>query len=93
MHSCRSPCINGYCKGFNEKKNIFNAARHFTTFLLPHGAPPSVRPLIDVIVTSYANATMGAKGLLQDLHKVVDKYTSGEYLERTPQLSQTGNNS
>ena len=82
---CRTPCVEGRCQGFNEKKNVFNAARHFTTFLLPHGAPFNLRPDIDDIVVAYSNATLPAGQLLRMLDAVVDRYRNGDYLYRRPE--------
>ena len=80
----RTPCEAGRCIGFNERKNVFNAARHFTTFLLPHGAPPALRPAIDSIVHAYSNATMRAGELLTLLDGIVGRYRTGDYMQRTP---------
>ena len=74
----------------NEKKNIFNAARHFTTFLLPHGAPSSLKPAIDKLVTDYGNASRSASQLRTNLHEIVEEYSSGRYLGRTRDKPNTG---
>ena len=87
---CRTNCVNGRCEGFNEKKNIFNTARHFTSFLLPHGVPPSLRPHVGLIVDAYSNATWGVYTLLQHLNAVVEDYASGAYLHRHPGQEETG---
>ncbi|ELW71684.1 Protein kinase domain-containing protein, cytoplasmic [Tupaia chinensis] len=45
----------GWCEGMNEKRNLYNAYRFFFTYLLPHSAPPSLRPLLDSIVNATAS--------------------------------------
>ncbi|XP_064601711.1 extracellular tyrosine-protein kinase PKDCC-like [Liolophura sinensis] len=79
----RTPCASGRCIGYNEKKNVFNAGRHFTTFLLPHGAPKRLRPVIDKSVDGFGNVTMTTDQLLQQMDKIVNMYRSGVYLNRT----------
>ena len=83
----RSNCDGGRCLGYNERKNIFNAARHFTTFLLPHGAPKSLRNEVDFIVSAYSNASVTSKELLSLLNGVVSDFKSGRYLPRDRNLS------
>ena len=83
----RSDCNGGRCIGYNERKNIFNAARHFTTFLLPHGAPMSLRNDVNFIVSAYSNATVTSKELLSLLNGVVSDFKSGRYLRRDRNLS------
>ncbi|XP_076100653.1 extracellular tyrosine-protein kinase PKDCC-like isoform X1 [Mytilus galloprovincialis] len=81
--SLRISCQNLKCVGHNEKKNIFNAGRHFTTFLLPHGVPIGLQPLVDRVVHGYSNVTMNTKQLLHLMDKIVLMYGSGSYLNRT----------
>ena len=76
-------CRNKTCVGFNENKNMFNGARQFTTYLLPHGAPTSLRPLVDQLVDGFSNLTMTVDQLLMRMSQVVDSYSSGKYLNRT----------
>ena len=76
-------CDDGRCVGYNEKTNIFNAARHFTTFLLPHGAPRTLQHKINALVSAYSNATWSSDQLLSVLSDVVDKYRTGAYLNRS----------
>ena len=77
------PCVEGKCVGYNEQRNLFNAGRHFTTFLLPHGAPVLLRPTIDQLVEAYEQLTMDSGQLVDKLGKVVDMYTRGWYLNRS----------
>ncbi|XP_041353612.1 extracellular tyrosine-protein kinase PKDCC-like [Gigantopelta aegis] len=79
----RMACIEGKCMGYNEQRNLFNAGRHFTTFLLPHGAPVLLRPHIDQLVEAYEQLTMDSVQLVSRLGKVVDMYTRGWYLNRS----------
>ena len=88
----RSDCNGGRCMGYNERKNIFNAARHFTTFLLPHGAPISLRKDVDFIVSAYSNATVTSKELLSLLNRVINDFKSGRYLRRDKNLSAISKN-
>uniref|UniRef100_A0A8C3HQQ4 Extracellular tyrosine-protein kinase PKDCC n=1 Tax=Chrysemys picta bellii TaxID=8478 RepID=A0A8C3HQQ4_CHRPI len=47
------PCsVEGRCRNMNEKRNLYNAYRFFFTYLLPHSAPSSLRPLLDMIVNA-----------------------------------------
>ncbi|XP_074640104.1 extracellular tyrosine-protein kinase PKDCC-like [Tubulanus polymorphus] len=79
----RVPCVDNRCQGFNEKKNIFNAARHFTTFLLPHGAPRILRPMTDDIVNSYSNVTVDSAVLLAKMENIVRLYQKGWHLNKS----------
>ena len=76
----RVDCKDGRCAGYNERKNIFNAARHFATFLLPHGAPSALRKDVDAIVSAYSNVTITSQELLMRLNRVISDYKSGRYL-------------
>ena len=78
----RTECKAGRCVGYNERKNIFNAARHFTTFLLPHGEPETLKQQIHVMTAAYSNATMSAQQLLDHLNTVIEEFKSGHYLHR-----------
>lgn len=66
---------------------MFNAGRHFVTFLLPHGAPKSLRPIIDEIIDAYSNLTMTSELLLRKMEKLKDLFRSGAYLNRTKNTS------
>lgn len=77
------PCgASGRCRGYNEKQNIFHAGRHFVSFLLPHGAPWSLRPRVDAVVTAFANVTWDSERLLRELEEIHRLFVSGEYLDR-----------
>ncbi|KAK3092758.1 hypothetical protein FSP39_006941 [Pinctada imbricata] len=81
--SRRGVCRKYRCHGYNEKRNIFNGGRHFTTFLLPHGAPELLRPLVRTVVDAYSNVTMKPKQILAVLERIVLLYSEGKYLNRT----------
>ncbi|NXJ87454.1 PKDCC kinase, partial [Corythaixoides concolor] len=52
------PCsVEGRCQSMNEKRNLYNAYRFFFTYLLPHSAPSSLRPLLDKIVNATGNGS------------------------------------
>uniref|UniRef100_A0A8C6ZUX9 Protein kinase domain containing, cytoplasmic n=1 Tax=Nothoprocta perdicaria TaxID=30464 RepID=A0A8C6ZUX9_NOTPE len=54
------PCsVEGRCQNMNEKRNLYNAYRFFFTYLLPHSAPSSLRPLLDKIVNATGKHTTG----------------------------------
>lgn len=76
------PCKEGKCSNYNEMKNLFNGGRHFTTFLLPHGAPESLRPLVDRVVDGYSNLTLNSRQILRLMKKIKSLYISGKYLNR-----------
>jgi len=76
-------CINNRCIEYNEKKNLFNAGRHFVTFLLPHGAPKSLQQIIDEIVDAYSNLTMTSVHLLNKMENLKKLYQTGAYLKRS----------
>lgn len=78
----RLSCLNSRCVGYNENRNIFNGGRHFTTFLLPHGAPERLKPLVNRVVHGYSNLTMNSRQLLSLMDKIVHMYSSGSYLQR-----------
>lgn len=81
----RIPCEKGRCSSYNEKKNLFNGGRHFTTFLLPHGAPESLRPLVDRVVAGYSNLTLNSHQILRLMKKIKNLYMTGKYLNRPKQ--------
>ncbi|NWX89054.1 PKDCC kinase, partial [Nothoprocta pentlandii] len=55
------PCsVEGRCQNMNEKRNLYNAYRFFFTYLLPHSAPSSLRPLLDKIVNATGKHTTGS---------------------------------
>lgn len=84
-------CIQNRCIEYNEKKNVFNAGRHFVTFLLPHGAPKTLRPIIEEITDAYSNLTMTSGQLLKKMERLKKLYQTGAYLDRSSMAdSQTG---
>ncbi|KAK1333122.1 hypothetical protein QTO34_006659, partial [Cnephaeus nilssonii] len=78
------PCsAQGWCEGMNEKRNLYNAYRFFFTYLLPHSAPPALRPLLDSIVNATGELTWGVDETLAQLEKVLHLYRSGQYLQNS----------
>ncbi|XDA74060.1 hypothetical protein R6Z07F_004278 [Ovis aries] len=83
------PCsAQGWCEAMNEKRNLYNAYRFFFTYLLPHSAPPSLRPLLDSIVNATGELAWGADETLAQLEKVLHLYRSGQYLQNSTAGSQ-----
>uniref|UniRef100_A0A8C8AA12 FAM69 protein-kinase domain-containing protein n=1 Tax=Otus sunia TaxID=257818 RepID=A0A8C8AA12_9STRI len=70
----------GKCEGINEKKNLFNAYRYFFTYLLPHSAPPSLRPFLSDILNATGDLQYGINETLEAFEKVLHLYKSGLYL-------------
>nr|XP_012612164.1 extracellular tyrosine-protein kinase PKDCC isoform X2 [Microcebus murinus] len=84
------PCsAQGWCEGMNEKRNLYNAYRFFFTYLLPHSAPPSLRPLLDSIVNATGELAWGVDETLTQLEKVLHLYRSGQYLQNSTTSSST----
>ncbi|XP_041487300.1 extracellular tyrosine-protein kinase PKDCC [Microtus oregoni] len=82
------PCsAQGWCEGMNEKRNLYNAYRFFFTYLLPHSAPPSLRPLLDTIVNATGELTWGVDETLAQLEMVLHLYRSGQYLQNSTSSS------
>ncbi|KAM9187321.1 extracellular tyrosine-protein kinase PKDCC isoform 2-T2 [Dugong dugon] len=78
------PCsAQGWCEGMNEKRNLYNAYRFFFTYLLPHSAPSSLRPLLDGIVNATGELTWGVDETLAQLEKALHLYRSGQYLQNS----------
>ncbi|XP_015264092.1 PREDICTED: extracellular tyrosine-protein kinase PKDCC [Gekko japonicus] len=78
------PCsVEGKCQSMNEKRNLYNAYRFFFTYLLPHSAPVSLRPLLDVIVNATGELHWGIDTTVAHLEKVLHLYKSGLYLKNT----------
>ncbi|XP_004616143.2 extracellular tyrosine-protein kinase PKDCC [Sorex araneus] len=75
----------GRCQGMNEKRNLYNAYRFFFTYLLPHSAPPALRPLLDRIVNATGELAWGAAETLAQLETVLHLYRSGQYLQDSAQ--------
>ncbi|CAI5771069.1 extracellular tyrosine-protein kinase PKDCC [Podarcis lilfordi] len=82
------PCsLEGKCQSMNEKRNLYNAYRFFFTYLLPHSAPSSLRPLLDAIVNATGELQWGIDETAAQLERVLHLYKSGMYLQnstRTP---------
>ncbi|KAI1237609.1 Extracellular tyrosine-protein kinase PKDCC, partial [Lamprotornis superbus] len=76
----------GKCEGINEKKNLFNAYRYFFTYLLPHSAPPTLRPLLSDILNATGDLRYGINETLRAFEKVLHLYKSGLYLQKRPLL-------
>ncbi|XP_023676934.2 extracellular tyrosine-protein kinase PKDCC [Paramormyrops kingsleyae] len=79
-------CHRGRCMGINEKRNLYNAYRFFFTYLLPHSAPPVLRPLLDEIVNATGELAWGVDDTLIHLEKVFHLYSKGLYLQNNSQL-------
>ncbi|XP_027493721.1 extracellular tyrosine-protein kinase PKDCC-like [Corapipo altera] len=76
----------GKCEGINEKKNLFNAYRYFFTYLLPHSAPPTLRPLLSDILNATGDLRYGINETMRAFEKVLHLYKSGLYLQKRPLL-------
>ncbi|XP_075719370.1 extracellular tyrosine-protein kinase PKDCC [Rhinoderma darwinii] len=72
--------VEGKCQNMNEKRNLYNAYRFFFTYLLPHSAPPSLRPLLDAIVNATGELRWGIDETAAQFEKVLYLYKSGLYL-------------
>lgn len=72
--------VEGKCQNMNEKRNLYNAYRFFFTYLLPHSAPPSLRPLLDAIVNATGELRWGIDEAAAQFEKVLYLYKSGLYL-------------
>ncbi|POI29308.1 hypothetical protein CIB84_006942, partial [Bambusicola thoracicus] len=84
------PCsVEGRCQNMNEKRNLYNAYRFFFTYLLPHSAPPSLRPLLDKIVNATGELHWGIDETAAQLERVLNLYKSGEYLQNTTRISKS----
>ncbi|XP_072533792.1 extracellular tyrosine-protein kinase PKDCC [Salminus brasiliensis] len=82
-------CSSGRCQGINEKRNLYNAYRFFFTYLLPHSAPPALRPLLEKIVNSTGELLWGTEETLAHLEKALDIYRNGQYLMNDTQTHKT----
>ena len=58
--------------------------------LLPHGAPASLRPLVDILVDNFSSVTMTTQQLLKGITKIVELYRSGSYMKRAPRKQISG---
>ncbi|XP_029449167.1 extracellular tyrosine-protein kinase PKDCC [Rhinatrema bivittatum] len=78
------PCsVEGRCQNMNEKRNLYNAYRFFFTYLLPHSAPSSLRPMLDIIVNATGELRWGIDETIAQLERVLYLYKSGLYLQNT----------
>uniref|UniRef100_A0A670XX66 Extracellular tyrosine-protein kinase PKDCC n=1 Tax=Pseudonaja textilis TaxID=8673 RepID=A0A670XX66_PSETE len=74
------PCsVDGKCQSMNEKRNLYNAYRFFFTYLLPHSAPSSLKPLLDAIVNATGELRWGIDETAIHLERVLYMYKSGMY--------------
>ncbi|KAM4804510.1 extracellular tyrosine-protein kinase PKDCC isoform X2 [Urocitellus parryii] len=75
------PCsAQGWCDGMNEKRNLYNAYRFFFTYLLPHSAPPSLRPLLDIIVNATEYQRIPGSTIPQEDYRCWPSYHHGSCL-------------
>ncbi|KAM4771875.1 extracellular tyrosine-protein kinase PKDCC [Rhinophrynus dorsalis] len=82
------PCsVEGKCQNMNEKRNLYNAYRFFFTYLLPHSAPSSLRPLLDAIVNATGELRWGIDETVTQLEKVLYLYKSGLYLPNATRIT------
>ncbi|XP_070804636.1 extracellular tyrosine-protein kinase PKDCC [Pituophis catenifer annectens] len=78
------PCsVDGKCQSMNEKRNLYNAYRFFFTYLLPHSAPSSLKPLLDAIVNATGELRWGIDETAIHLERVLYMYKSGMYLKNS----------
>ncbi|KAJ8353595.1 hypothetical protein SKAU_G00211620 [Synaphobranchus kaupii] len=76
------PCSpEGVCKGLNEKRNLYNAYRYFFMYLLPHQAPPTLRPLIDQIMNLTGELKSDVSKTREAFEEILHLYKSGLYLQ------------
>lgn len=74
------PCINNFCRDYNEKWNLYNLERvYFKMFLLP-GAPEHVRKDLEDIEGHAELLKYNSKDLVRDLEKVLGKLRNGQEL-------------
>lgn len=73
--------LEGVCQRMNEKRNLYNAYRFFFTYLLPHSAPSSLRPLLDNVVNATGELRWGIEETLAQLEEVLYMFKSGSYLQ------------
>nr|XP_055028438.1 extracellular tyrosine-protein kinase PKDCC [Misgurnus anguillicaudatus] len=74
------------CEGLNEMRNLYNAYRYFFTYLLPHQAPPLLKPLVENIMNSTGDLKQSINKTLVDFEEVLHMYKSGLHLENVPPL-------
>ncbi|XP_016400101.1 extracellular tyrosine-protein kinase PKDCC-like [Sinocyclocheilus rhinocerous] len=72
------------CEGLNEMRNLYNAYRYFFTYLLPHQAPPLLKPLIHQIMNSTGDMKQSMNKTLVAFEEVLHMYKSGLHLENLP---------
>ncbi|ETE63641.1 Protein kinase domain-containing protein, cytoplasmic, partial [Ophiophagus hannah] len=78
------PCsVDGKCQSMNEKRNLYNAYRFFFTYLLPHSAPSTLKPLLDAIVNATGELRWGIDETAIHLERVLYMYKSGMYLKNS----------
>ncbi|XP_052010026.1 extracellular tyrosine-protein kinase PKDCC-like [Xyrauchen texanus] len=80
-HRCSPSRI---CKGLNEMRNLYNAYRYFFTYLLPHQAPPLLKPLIHQIMNSTGGLKQSINETLIAFEEVLHLYQSGQHLQNLP---------
>ncbi|MEE6474081.1 hypothetical protein FKM82_010268 [Ascaphus truei] len=82
--------VDGKCQNMNEKRNLYNAYRFFFTYLLPHSAPLSLRPLLDAIVNATGELRWGIDETVAQFEKVLYLYKSGLYLPNDTHIPKAG---
>uniref|UniRef100_A0A672RD29 Extracellular tyrosine-protein kinase PKDCC n=1 Tax=Sinocyclocheilus grahami TaxID=75366 RepID=A0A672RD29_SINGR len=79
------------CEGLNEMRNLYNAYRYFFTYLLPHQAPPLLKPLTDQIMNSTGDMKQSVNETLVAFEEVLHMYKSGLQLENLSPSVTRGN--
>uniref|UniRef100_A0A096LVJ6 Protein kinase domain containing, cytoplasmic b n=1 Tax=Poecilia formosa TaxID=48698 RepID=A0A096LVJ6_POEFO len=72
----------GVCDGLNEKRNIYNAySLVFSTYLLPHQAPPGLTHLVDHIMNTTGELKADINQTLEAFEHILLLYKLGLHLD------------
>lgn len=57
-------CVEGQCRGHNERLNVWRAGQHFVRQLLPLRAPSALEPQIQLLLEAYSDTSWGVSRIL-----------------------------
>ncbi|XP_046664198.1 extracellular tyrosine-protein kinase PKDCC-like [Homalodisca vitripennis] len=71
-----APCVDGQCRGHNERLNVWRAGQHFVKQLLPLRAPSSLEPQIQLLLEAYSDTSWSSQKILTATEMLLQTYSA-----------------
>lgn len=71
-----APCVDGQCRGHNERLNIWRAGQHFVRQLLPLRAPSALEPQIQLLLEAYSDSSWSTERILSATDRLLNSYSA-----------------